>query len=364
MISILLRLSHITLNPNSMQQSPSPQSYPPCFRPNHLSDQIHHNHVAEIKHEQEDPLPVIDLGRIDLWKLNEACTDWGIFRLINHGIPSTLLSELHEHTVRVFDLGFESKRSLFASIPTSAISYFWGTAALTPAGDALYKGSNHENDSKNHNWVEGLNVPLGQSSQVQLHQHPLLHDFRILAEEYGAHQARVAKSIFDAMLQNLKLGEEYECCLSPSTGLLRGYRYPRCFFDNPPKVWGLDVHTDSSLVTILNQDEVGGLQIHSEKDDSWIDVKPIPNTLVVHLGDMMQAISDDKYKSVKHRVRVHRDKERISIGYFVFPGDDYVFRSSNYRPFTYSDFRTQVQHDVKTFGAKVGLSRFKLNEDF
>ncbi|KAJ9565129.1 hypothetical protein OSB04_001095 [Centaurea solstitialis] len=175
---------------------------------------------------------------------------------------------------------------------------------------------------------------------------------RRLLEEYGAHQARLAKSISDAMLQNLKLGEENEGCLSPSTGHLRVYRYPRFFSDNQPKVWGLDAHTDSSLVTILNQDEVGGLQIHSEKDDAWIDAKPIPNTLVVHLGDMMKAISNDKYKSVKHRVRLPRDKERISIGYFVFPGDDYVIQSSNYRPFTYSEFRNQVQQDVKTFGTK------------
>ncbi|KVH94086.1 Isopenicillin N synthase [Cynara cardunculus var. scolymus] len=338
-----------------MQQSPSPESYPPCFRQNHLSNQIHSNHVAEINHDREDPLPVIDLDRIDLRKLNEACTDWGIFRLINHGIPSSLLSELHEHTVRVFDLGYESKRNLFSSIPTSSISYFWGTPALTPAGDALYKPNTHheKDDSKNYNWVEvEMTISIKEWTE-----------FWILLEEYGAHQARVAKSVFDSMLRNLKLGEENECCLSPSTGILRVYRYPRCYSDNPPKVWGLDVHTDSSLVTILNQDEVGGLQINSEKDDAWIDAKPIPNTLLVHLGDMMQAISDDKYKSVKHRVKVHKDKERISIGYFVFPGDDYVIRSSIYEPFTYSDFRTQVQHDIKALGAKVGLSRFKLNKD-
>ncbi|KAI3673465.1 hypothetical protein L6452_39584 [Arctium lappa] len=100
--------------------------------------------------------------------------DWGIFWLINHGIPSNLLSELHEHTFKVFGLEFETKQNLFASIPTSEISYFWGTATLTPVGDALYKGSNREDDFKKHNWVEGLNVPLNRSEQVQLHQHPLL----------------------------------------------------------------------------------------------------------------------------------------------------------------------------------------------
>ncbi|KAL4558371.1 hypothetical protein LXL04_036570 [Taraxacum kok-saghyz] len=344
-----------------------PQSYPPCFRPNtqQSSDQILDK--CDDRENEEDPFPVIDLRRIDLEKLEDACTDWGLFRLVNHDIPLTLLSELHEHATRVFEMGFESKQTLFESIPTSVLSYFWGTPALTPAGAALYKDNNHQKEKDqgavNYNWVEGLNVPLSQSTQLPLDQHPLLRDLKILLEEYGVHQSRVAKSIFGAITQNLKLNEESECYLSPSTGHLRVYRYPRCFYDNPSKVWGMEVHTDSSVVTILNQYEVGGLQIHSEKDNAWIDVKPIPDTLLVHVGDMMQAISDDKYKSVKHRVRLHRERERISIGYFVFPEHDCVIQSSKYRPFTYSDFRAQVQQDVKTLGVKVGLSRFKSNEN-
>lgn len=347
-----------SLNPQAI-----PESYPPCFRPNTQQSSEQDVDKLDDQENEEDRIPVIDLRRMDLEKLEDACTDWGIFRLINHGIPLTLLSELHEHAVRVFEMGFESKQTLFGSIPTSALSYFWGTPALTPAGVALYKDSNDQKDRGivNYNWVEGLNVPLSQPTHLQLDQHPLLRDLRILLEEYGVHQARVAKAIFGAITQNLKLCEDNERYLSPSTGQLRVYRYPRCFYDNPSKVWGMEVHTDSSVVTILNQYEVGGLQIHSEKDKAWIDVKPLPNTLLIHLGDMMQAISDDKYKSVKHRVKLHRETERISIGYFVFPEHDCVIRSSSYKPFTYSEFRAQVQQDVKTLGVKVGLSRFKPN---
>ncbi|KAL8225136.1 hypothetical protein R6Q57_017693 [Mikania cordata] len=352
------------INPSSMQQL-FPESYPPCFRLNTqlLSDQIAVKQpVNGDERKYEDPLPLIDLQQINLQKLEEACTDWGIFRLINHGIPTELLSELHQHAVKVFELGFELKRTLFESIPSSAMSYFWGTPAITPAGDALtlYK----DQGTVNYNWVEGLNIPVSQSSQVDHVHHPLLRDFRLLLEKYGIHQARVAMSIFGAILQNLKLSQDNESFLSPSTCQLRVYRYPRCCFDNLSKVWGMEVHTDSSVITILNQDEVGGLQILSPKDNAWIDAKPVPNTLLVHLGDMMQAISNDKYKSVKHRVSVNKEKERFSIGYFVFPEDDCVIQSPNYKPFTYPDFRAQVQHDVKTLGFKVGLSRFKLNGDF
>lgn len=112
---------------------------------------------------------------------------------------------------------------------------------------------------------------------------------RYLLEEYGRHLSRVAKVIFEAMVENLKLSKEESIrssYMSTSTGILRVYRYPLCSMAN--KSWGMDVHTDSSVLSILNQDQVGGLQIY--KDNLWLDVKPIPNTLVIHLGDMMQVI--------------------------------------------------------------------------
>lgn len=72
-----------------------------------------------------------------------------------------------------------------------------------------------------------------------------------------------------------------------------------------------------------------------------------------------QAISDDEYKSVKHRVRLNKHKERLSIGYFVFPDDDRLIHSQRYKPFSYSDFRAQIQQDLETVGYKVGLQRFR-----
>ncbi|XP_071741789.1 gibberellin 2-beta-dioxygenase 8-like [Rutidosis leptorrhynchoides] len=340
------------------------ESYPSCFRPNTQQSLLNQTKTNLTSYNDVDPkldpLPVIDLKQFDLIELEQACTDRGIFRLVNHGIPLILLSKLHEHVVKVYELEFEYKKSLFASIPNDVISYFWGTPALTPTGVALYKDQRTVVD---YNWVEGLNFPLSQPSHVDLDQHPLVRDMRMLLQEYGVHQERLAKLIFGAMSQNLQLSNDSRMYLAPSTGFLRVHRYPRCFFDESTKVWGVNAHTDSSVITILNQYEVGGLQILDEKDNVWIDAKPISNTLIVHLGDMMQAISDDKYKSVKHRVKVNSEKERISLGYFVFPDNECVIRSSSYKPFTYPDFRAQVQQDVKTLGHKVGLSRFKLNED-
>ncbi|XP_050140624.1 gibberellin 2-beta-dioxygenase 8-like isoform X2 [Malus sylvestris] len=269
------------------------ESYPPPFRSLPDSTQaVDLDGQVNPVHDSEDPIPVVDLQSL---KLGEACEFWGIFRLVNHGVPPTLLTQLREHAKMVFSLPFESKQSLI----TNPLSYFWGTPALTPSGAALStKGSS---TLQNINWVEGLNVPLAQLSfQID---NPIIASF------------------------------------------------------SSASAWGMDVHTDSSVLSILNQDEVGGLEVL--KDNEWFSVNPIPNTLIVNLGDMMQAISDDKYKSVKHRVKVNRSKERVSICYFVFPGEGSVIRSSNYKPFTYRDFQNEVQQDIKSVGYKVGLERFQ-----
>ncbi|XP_007016075.2 PREDICTED: gibberellin 2-beta-dioxygenase 8 [Theobroma cacao] len=324
-------------------------SYPPVFR--HLNGAP--QRAAELKNAMEDtqgsvPIPVVDLQFLSLDKLGEACKDWGLFRLVNHGIPPSLLSQLQDHAKKLFALSFESKQALL----TSPMSYFWGTPALTRSGDAL-------RGALNINWLEGLNVPLSQLPQFQS-EDPMLDCFRLLLKEYGRHLARIATTLFEAMAKDLDLDpKQSQSYLAESTGFVRVYRYPSGSMAD--EAWGMIAHTDSSVLSIVSQDQVGGLEIF--KDNKWLLVNPIPNTLIIHVGDMMQAISDDEYISVKHRVRVNKREERFSICYFVFPAEGSVIHSSKYRPFTYTDFQEQVQKDTKTLGYKVGLERFRLIAD-
>nr|GME12579.1 gibberellin 2-beta-dioxygenase 8 [Ipomoea batatas] len=283
-----------------------------------------------------DGVPIIDFERMkeDEEKVKEACREWGFFRLVNHGIPESLMSQMLESARELFSMAYEAKQAAFKN---AGISYFLGTAGLTQSGAALASG--------NLNWMEGLNIPLSKVSQLH-YEDPMLQSFRSLVEEYGKHQTRVGKAIYEALWRKLEFGtsnlskyEESAKYFSEDTGILRVYRYPRCLEAN--RAW----------------DFVGGLQVY--KDHQWIQVNPIPNTLIVNIGDMIQAISDDKYVSVKHRVKVNKEKERISMGYFVFPGDDVVIESSKYKPFTYAQFRAQVQHELKSVGFKIGLNNFK-----
>ncbi|KAM1055687.1 hypothetical protein ACFX13_029888 [Malus domestica] len=146
------------------------ESYPPPFRSLPDSTQaVDLDDQVNPVHDMDDPIPVVDLQSL---KLGEACEFWGIFRLVNHGVPPTLLTQLRENAKMVFFLPFESKQNLI----TSPLSYFWDTPALTPSGAALStKGSS---TLQNINWVEGLNVPLAQLSQFQT-DNPIIASFRI-----------------------------------------------------------------------------------------------------------------------------------------------------------------------------------------
>ncbi|KAK1264628.1 Gibberellin 2-beta-dioxygenase 7 [Acorus gramineus] len=260
-------------------------------------------------------IPLIDLENLSSPSIIAVCADHGLFRLTNHGLPLPLSRAMHDRARSLFSLPFPSK--------LSDPSYFWGTPVASPV--------------ENLNWVEGLHI-----------RHDDPNPFGPIAAEYGAHVARISRRVFGAAAEAEGFGF--------GSDSLRAYRYPVCA--NPEGFFGMDAHTDSSVVSIVDQDGVGGLQV--KRGDEWVDVEPVEGTLLVIVGDMLQAMSNDVYKSAVHRVVVNRRTERLSICYFVFPEDDAIIDSPNYRPFTYREFRAKVQEDIKSIGRKVGLLHFRL----
>ncbi len=105
-------------------------------------------------------------------------------------------------------------------------------------------------------------------------------------------------------------------------------------------------HTDSGVLTLLIQDDVGGLQALAA-GDTWIDVEPRPGTIVVNLADCMQVWTNDGYRAAVHRVLPMRTSDRMSIPYFLNPEREAVIApipelagdAPLYRPF---DFRTFI----------------------
>jgi isopenicillin N synthase-like dioxygenase len=79
---------------------------------------------------------------------------------------------------------------------------------------------------------------------------------------------------------------------------------------------GCGAHTDWGALTLLAQDDAGGLQV-SSKQGQWFDVPPMPGALVVNVGDMMQRWTNDRWPSTLHRVVNNKSgRDRYSIAYF------------------------------------------------
>ncbi|KAH7548126.1 hypothetical protein JRO89_XS14G0071100 [Xanthoceras sorbifolium] len=89
----------------------------------------------------------------------------------------------------------------------------------------------------------------------------------------------------------------------------------------PELVLGVSPHSDASTITLrLQDDEITGLQIrHKQK---WVPVKPIPNAIVVNIGDVIEGWSNGVYKSIEHRAVTNEKRARMSIASFFIPEDE------------------------------------------
>ena len=121
----------------------------------------------------------------------------------------------------------------------------------------------------------------------------------------------------------------------------------------------LGEHTDPGVVTLLLQDATGGLQTRA-RSGGWIDVDPVPGTVVVYLADSVQVWTNDRYVAAVHRVLPMTRTRRMSIPYFLHPRRDAVIEplaelvdgSRLYRSFEWREFmRARTDDNYADLGA-------------
>lgn len=165
--------------------------------------------------------------------------------------------------------------------------------------------------------------------------------------------SELSKKIVQAVLMSLGIDFEkkfYETEFRNCHGYLRINNYLR-----PPseekveedKIEGLGMHTDMSCVTIVYQNEIGGLQVRSV-EGKWMDINPCEETLVVNIGDLMEAWSDGRLRSSEHRVVLKKSVNRFSVAFFwCFEDEKLIYAPSEvvgeenvrrYKPFVCRDY--------------------------
>jgi gibberellin 2beta-dioxygenase len=310
------------------------------------------------KADHQCELPVIDLADL-LHKEGEAeqcraaivraASEWGFFMVTNHGVPQALLDELlREAQVAVFRRPFEVK-AREPLLDFSPESYRWGTPTATCLDQLC--------------WSEAYHIPLTSTNMNR----PSPAADRSRATRRAIEDVSMAMSQLARVLLLPLQGDDDTMTRRQGTCFLRLNRYPPCAAASTALVFGLCPHTDSDFLTILHQDDVGGLQI-LDAAGRWLAVRPRSGALIVNVGDLLQVWSNDLYRSVEHRVVASASRERFSAAFFLCPSYDAVIRpcccsdddEPRYASFTFREYRNRVTEDVRLTGRKLGLQPFRL----
>ncbi len=293
-------------------------------------------------------VPTVDISdptSTSLQAIDAACRDHGFFLLSGHGLDD-LISQTWIQTRRFFD----ADRSVRTSITRSQdnpLGYFDRELTkrkrdtkevldfIDPTQTLL--------DARNQ-WPDGL--PDFKEVMVEF-----FDAFSILAD-------RTLSLLHDALQLTAHSRSLTSCARTSST--VRLNHYP---IGDPVPVnerdgladlgeTALGYHTDPGVLTLLLQDNTGGLQTQA-RDGHWIDIAPIDGTIVVNLGDMMQAWTNDRYRAAIHRVVPMTTQRRFSIPYFSNPQRDAIIEpipelctaGPRYRPIQWRSFMAARAYD-------------------
>ncbi|ANM59043.1 Non-hem dioxygenase N-terminal domain [Arabidopsis thaliana x Arabidopsis arenosa] len=267
-------------------------------------------------------IPTVDLkGASVVEKIGEAAEKWGLFHLVNHGIPVEVLERMIQGIRGFHEQEPEAKKRFYSRDHTRDVLYF----------------SNHDlQNSEAASWRDTLGCYTAPEP-------PRLEDLPAVCGEimleYSKEIMSLGERLFELLSEALGLNSHHlkdmDCAKSQ---YMVGQHYPPC--PQPDLTIGINKHTDISFLTVLLQDNVGGLQVFHEQ--YWIDVTPVPGALVINIGDFLQVkkimlllrscfiscmiwglillfycvqlITNDKFISAEHRVIANGSSEpRTSV---------------------------------------------------
>jgi len=247
-------------------------------------------------------------------EVGQLCHRVGFFYVTNHGIPARV-SETYLCALKAF---FALPLSTRVAIDKHHSAQFRGWEKL---GSEL---TNNQVDYR-----EQLDIGVEAEALVEPDPYYMaligpnqwppdaeLPGFRATVNDYFERLAELSRQLLRVMSRALGLDEghiEQVFGANPSP-YLKLIRYPRTSEGGQ----GVGVHKDSGFLTLLLQDEHAGLEAQAN-DDSWYRVDPLPGSLVVNTGELLQLVTQNYFIATPHRVINQADQIRYSSAFFYSP---------------------------------------------
>ncbi|KAK1392914.1 Flavanone 3-hydroxylase [Heracleum sosnowskyi] len=256
-------------------------------------------------------IPVISLAGLDLdgsrleicSKIVKAFEDWGIFQVVDHGIDSALISEMTRLSRVFFALPDEEKLR-------------YDTTGGKRGG---FTNSTHLQGDSAKDWrefVTYLTYPINARDYSRWPDKP--DGWRSITEAYSEKMMALSCKLLEVLSEAMGLEKEAvaKACVDLEQKVIVNY-YPTC--PEPGLTLGCRRHSDPGAITILLQDQVGGLQATRDGGKTWITVEPVEGAFVVNLGDYGHYLCNGRFKTADHQAVVNSTSTRMSIVTFLYP---------------------------------------------
>ncbi|KAM4056974.1 2OG-Fe(II) oxygenase superfamily protein [Hirsutella rhossiliensis] len=219
----------------------------------------------------------------------------GFFQITGHGISSSLVSRLLENVAAFFAFPYEVRYS----VRSSKLTAFRGFEAmgdqridkeLVDCKEGFMIG--RETSPEDARYLQGPNQwPLGPQGQ----------DFKHVMMEFHNKMLGLSKVMFSLVALSLGLKEDYFDAFVDTISMMRAHRYPPMTPETAKNSRGIGEHTDFGALTLLLQDQVGGLEVFHRPSKTWHAVEPVEGAFVVNIGDMLERWTNSHYTSTLHR---------------------------------------------------------------
>ena len=286
-----------------------------------------------VQRKPTQSLPMVDVGAVVhggttaevdacATAVRDACINSGFFYITNYGISDNEMQNVAAKAIEFFHLPSEVKMTAHSN------DFSKGRGYQPMASERITPG--YEPDFKEYYDI-GLDIEderlnATDRGKTIWPEEEVLPGYRETMSTHARRTAEIGRRIIRAFARALGLAEDFfdEAHAPPFFNFRPSY-YPPAKGVLKRNLWSCGPHTDYMSLTMLWQDEVGGLEVMNLNGE-WIDAPPRPETMILNVADMMSIWTNDLFTSNPHRVANRTPGHRVSLAHFIGPGSNTTVR--------------------------------------